>query len=110
MKSTSKKPRREAEKEAEKEFEEPEMNSDFESVSEGEDESDEDVSISNEPELGYQATDEHGKVTDQSSTSVGSICFQLRNPEVLLHKFQRCSLFFQESTDHGQNVRHRRCK
>ena len=85
MKSTSKKPRREAEKEAEKEFEEPEMNSDFESVSEGEDESDEDVSISNEPELGYQATDEHGKVTDLSSTSIGSICFQIRTPEVVLH-------------------------
>ena len=86
MKSASKKPRsaKKASKEKDPEiFDEPEMNSDFESVSEGESE-DEDTreSLSNEPELAASAViDEREKVTDENNKS-SSIRFQIRTPEV----------------------------
>jgi len=85
MKSASKKLRsaKKASKEKDPEiFDEPEMNSDFESVSEGESE-DEDTreSFSNEPELAASAViDEREKVTDENNKST-SIRFQIRTPE-----------------------------
>lgn len=89
MKSASKKARstKKASKEKEPEiFDEPKMNSDFESVSEGESE-DEDTreSFSNEPELAAPAAiDERQEVTDQPNKSK-PIRFQIRTPEVTVY-------------------------
>lgn len=85
MKSASKRAR--SAKKVEKEleiFDEPEMNSDFESVSEGESE-DEDTreSFSNEPELAATAAiDERQEVNDEFDNST-PIRFQIRSPEVV---------------------------
>jgi hypothetical protein len=62
------------------------MNSDFESVSEGESE-DEDTreSFSNEPELAASAAiDERQEVTDENNKST-PIRFQIRTPEVTVN-------------------------
>lgn len=91
MNSASKKARstKKVSKEREPEiFDEPKMNSDFESVSEGESE-DEDTreSFSNEPELAAPAPaaiDERQEVTDQPNKS-NLIRFQIRTPENTRH-------------------------
>ena len=107
MNSASKKARstKKVSKEREPEiFDEPKMNSDFESVSEGESE-DEDTreSFSNEPELAAPAPaaiDERQEVTDQPNKS-NLIRFQIRTPEVTVNS--KSSLWKRFSF---QNTRH----